>query len=180
MTNQDFFEQCNQMGEARKGTSSRYDELAKRCGFVAGFTKEGLSFLASLLSDQYTAAGQRNEKGDLPDKSKVWAMPFLAVFNPEGVTCLDNPILLRSFARQVAEGNEQFEPDLGPTPVDTSKARLPSRELIAELIAARRANGDEVSGSLILEDIEEYYEENDMILPEGWEKMTVPKVKELV
>lgn len=173
MSHQDFVEKCNEAGEAKKTKAERYDQTAKSCGRVGDFSIKGLSFLASLLSDRATAAGAMNEKGQATEKSKVWSMEFLSEFNPAGHLALEDPVALRNFALQIIEGRDQYEPVTHVSKEAKRKdARIPSREILVNVIQNLRDKNFEVSIESIIEEVEEYYEDEDMILPNNWGKMT--------
>ncbi len=114
MTHSEFIEECNKRGaekmKAPKKRSKRDDSLAELCGEVPPFKFEGLSFLAGLVSDKYTASGRVVKGGAKTDSEKVWSEPFLSQFNPKGFTFLNKPNELEDFARQVAEGSKFYIP----------------------------------------------------------------------
>jgi hypothetical protein len=178
MTHKQFIEKCNEAGEAKKKPSVRYDQTARSCGRVGDFSIKGLSFLASLLSDSATAAGAIKEQSQMPDHSKIWAMGFLAEFNPEGHLAFEDPQALRNFAQQVVEGRDQYEPVTATvTEAQIKRARIPSIDILKQVIQRLDGNGVKVSMETILEEIEEYYEAEEMTLPSGWEKITENNLK---
>jgi hypothetical protein len=178
MSHQEFIEKCNESGAAKKTPSVRYDQAARSCGEVEGFTRKGLSFLASLLSDEFTASGQLNEKGEMPDKSKRWSMGFLAEFNSEGHLCGDNPSALRDFALQLSQGEDHYQPaTLAALEQKSKSAIIPSREILMKVIEAIRCIDGEVTCETIIDEIEVYYEDHDMTLPQDWEKITEGNMK---
>lgn len=177
MTNEEFIEKCNAAGEAKKSKSTSYDEIAKNCG-VKGFTEKGLSFLASLLSDSCTAAGESSDDGVRVDKSKEWSMPFLSRFNPEGCMGIKNRRLLKQFAQQISKGNEKFDPSVNEVTFKDSKAAImPKREIVELRIKQLQHDNEELTLELICDEIEDYYDENDMLLPDKWEDITRRNIK---
>lgn len=176
MTNEEFIEQCNAAGEAKKNKSPRYDDMAKNCG-VKGFTEKGLSFLASLLSDSCTAAGEPSDDGVCVDKSKEWSMPFLSRFNPEGYTCTESS-QLKQFAQQISKGNEKYDSSVYEVePRNSKAAKMPNEDIIEAIVRKLHQNNEELTLELICEEVEDYYDEKDMLLPDKWEEVTQRNIK---
>ena len=178
ITNEDFMKQCNEAGAEKTRKTLTFDDTAKLCGHVKGFTPKGLSFLASLLSDYSTAAGKQKEGGAPIDPSKRWSAQFLAKFNATGDMELNNHVFLKHFAQQISEGNDEFDPSkYEVVPKDSSLAKLPRREIIETIIKQLHQDDEELTLELICEEIEDYYDENDMLLPDKWEDITQRNIR---
>ena len=181
MTNEEFIAECNKYGGQKKRKTPQFDNLAKNMG-VYGFTEKGLAFLASLLSDQFTASGSLNDNGVEPDSSKVWSMPFLSRFNPDGFPQGEiegQRIFLKKFAQQITAGKKQFEPEIQEDIEQKHKsAKIPNQEYINRIIEKlRNDNGGRSDAELILEEIEDDYDENGMSPPNNWEDITRKNIK---